>query len=194
MELRNEYLYFLSDKVKREPFVLLLPNDLFKKNNDLDIPAEHKAFANSMYPLVKLTNWKRKHLTISKIKELWGYAPHNKTLNKLVKSGGILDSNGITRTVVQGIKETSGATKLQYKEITFDIDIKRGFFRVDPEIMLFSMTESKKVGTIGFTIYMFLCKAAQVQGKGKNCAKTAFSYIAGEQDYVKKPFEHISNH
>jgi len=169
-KFRTENLYLLFDKVKQESMSLFIPNDLFKVINGIDVPAEQKAFACSMYPLVKLSNWKGEPLSISKIKELLGYAPKNKSLNNLVKSGGLLDIHGITRTV--------GATKTQRKEIALDVDKKKGFFKVNPEIMLFSMFESEKVGTIGFTIYMFLCKETQMQGKGENIAEAAFTYIA----------------
>jgi hypothetical protein len=178
ISFRNKFLYLLSDKVNATPLCLFLPNDLFKKLNGLQVSAQQKAFAFSMYCLIKLTNWKKRPMPITSIKKLWGYSPVNKSLNKLVKSRGVLDAQGITTTLTQGVKENKGNTKFQYKEIVYDIDQERGFFKVDPEIMLFSMFESEKVGPIGFTIYCFLCKATQVQGKGKNIAKASYTYIA----------------
>jgi len=174
-KFRTEHLYLLFDKVKQETMSVHLPNELFKLINEIDpkgieVKGEQKAFACSMYPLVKLSSWKGNPLPISKIKELWGYSPKNKSLNELVKSGGHLDKHGITRTV--------GATKVQRKEPALDDDPKKGFFKLNPEIMLFSMFESEKIGTIGFTIYIFLCKETQMQGKGKNIAETALTYIA----------------
>jgi hypothetical protein len=178
MKFRNDYLYLIRNKGKIESLEVFIPNDIFKLINHLPIPAKQKAFAFCLYCLVKVSNWKGHPLPIPAVKELWGYAPKNKSLNELVKANGILDSAGITKTEVRGIKSPEGQTKVQYKDIAIDIDKTKGFFKVNTEIILLSMFENDLLGTIGFCIYSFLCKTIQMQGKGTNKTKIAYDYIA----------------
>lgn len=165
---------------------LFLPNDIFKRINSLDIPSTQKAFAFSLYAFVKNTTHKGYCHKISQIKELWGYSPNNKSLNDLVKKDGILDKLGLMRTVIKGIDTNLGyfieesSTKIQYKEVVYDVDGNKGnFFRVKPEMMLGCISKNQELGPVGFYIYCFICMQCQFKGSGKyEWEHIAVSYIS----------------
>lgn len=171
-EFRNKY-YFMTQNYKSDrPLDLLLPNDIFSRINSLSISGNHKAFAFALYCTVKATTSREAphHLPISELKELWGYASTNKTLNPLIKKDGILDKAGLLVTKTVGISnEVASITGVSYskitsKEVVHDVDFRNGnFFSIPAEVMLISMFNHNRLGTVGFYIYSFICLASQLR-------------------------------
>ena len=124
----------LKCKKDNKPLEVFIPNGIFKKLNSLDIHGKQKAFALALYVFYKVTKSKGYRFKIKDVKEFWGYNPDNKSLNDLVKRDGILDKAGITKTITEGMDSLDRslyeekATKIQYKDIVYDVDITKGKF------------------------------------------------------------------
>lgn len=105
--MREEQLKDLinfNNEYQRE---ITLPNFLFDKLNDLvkqkKLKSQHIGFTYSyIYLITYLCRYTKYDYFIpstSKIKEILGYSPTNKTLDYIIKENGLLDKDGITKTI-----------------------------------------------------------------------------------------------
>lgn len=190
-EFWEKYTYLRKNSKSKKSLEILIPNDIFKKINDLrnindkELSGSHKCFAFAIYALCKVMNSKGTYKKISEIKELWGYSSANKSLNELIKRDGILDKSGITSTKTIGLDELGRdaiqekSTKIQYKVIEYVIDTEKGkFFKMYSDIMLGCMLENKKLGATAFYIYAFICYKCQMKGIGISKGNYAWEYLS----------------
>lgn len=152
---------------------ILLPNDIFKRINALELKGNHKAFGFMVYAFSKYSILMNQPHPMSLIQEQWGYSPNTRTLQPVVKKGGILDKTGLTETIIEGLDtrnrsfSKTESTKVQYKRPLYDVDISQGnFFRVLVEPMLACMINAKELGVLAFYIYSFICLYAQYKAIG----------------------------
>lgn len=78
-EFWGKYSYLRKNSKTNKSLEILIPNDIFKKINDLrddngkEVSSSHKCFAFAVYAFCKATNAKGTYQKISDIKETWGY-------------------------------------------------------------------------------------------------------------------------
>lgn len=154
---------------------ILLPNDIFKKIEGLAVVGNHKAFGFMVYAFSKFTKITNQPHPMAMIQELWGYSSSTRSLQPIVKKGGVLDKAGLTETKIQGLASRDKAfskttsNKVQFKRPLYDVDKDKGkFFRVFVEPMLACMINKKDLGVKAFYVYAFICFHAQIKAFGTN--------------------------
>lgn len=171
----NIHLLYLSE--------LLFPNDIFMLINGLPINSgTHKGTAFCFYALVNAFHQLEMTLSFSAMKVAWGYNKTTQSIDYISKENGVLDSYGLTETLVVGLTKeyqplfNHNSNVMYTKLLANDVDITNGnFFRVPCEIMLRCMFKCNELGTVGFYIYCLICLYSQFnRGEFKDLSRTAF--------------------
>lgn len=154
---------------------ILLPNDIFIRFKELKNCGKHRAFGFALYTFSKFAIMTNHLHSMTMIQQLWGYSSSTRTLQPIVKKGGILDEAGLTETIIQGLDSRerlfldTKSTKIYFKRPVYDVDTSKGkFFRVFVEPMLACMINAKELGVMAFYVYAFICFKAQTKAFGTN--------------------------
>lgn len=157
----NSKALYGDDKQYRD---FVIPNGIFKKINSINgLSGPHKALVFAVYCTIKAfeeCDWS--NVSNSEIKEIWGYSPINKQIDFILKKGGLLEQNGLTKYVKKEIGEGKNKRYKTRRVAAYRERPEEGYTKMSI-LSLHDSMKNENIGTMGFYVYAFILCSYKIQ-------------------------------